>query len=75
MEHASASQVGYEGVKSLTELPSEPQVDRVEAEVPETAASPDKQSAVRDSSKTVWTVVTHGARMHEWAEVTRRHLA
>ena len=54
MEHASASQVGYEGVTSLTKAPSEPQGNKVEAAVPEIAASPDEQSAVRDSSKTVF---------------------
>ena len=53
MEHASASQAGYEGVKPLTKAPSEPHVNIVEAAVPEVAASSDEQSAVQDSSKTV----------------------
>ena len=53
MEHVSASQVGYKGVKSLTKAPSEPHVSMVEAAVPEVAASSDEQSTVQDSSKTV----------------------
>ena len=53
MHHVSASQVGYGGVESLTEAPSEPQVNRGDAAVPEVAASQDEQSAVRDSSKSV----------------------
>ena len=53
MEHASASQMGHESVEPLTKAPSDPQVNTVEAAVPEVAASPGEQSGVQDSSKTV----------------------
>ena len=53
LEHVSASQVRYGGVGSLTKAPSEPQVNTVEAGVPEIGALPDEPLAVQDSSKTV----------------------
>ena len=54
MEHASASQVGYGSVGSLTKASSEPPVKTVEAAVPEIAALPFQQLAVQDSPKTVF---------------------
>ena len=53
MEHASASQVGYEGVKSPTKALSEPHVNTVEAAVLEIAALPYEQSAVQVFPRTV----------------------
>ena len=54
MEHVSASQVGYGSVGSPTRAPSQPQVNTVEDAVPEIAALPYEQSAVEDSSKTLF---------------------
>ena len=54
MVHVNASHVGYGSVGSPTKAPSEPQVNTVEDAVPEIAALLHEQSAVQDSSKTVF---------------------
>ena len=54
MEHVGALQVGYGSVGSLNKAPSGPQVNAVEAVVPEIAALSSEQLTIQDFPKTVF---------------------
>ena len=60
MKRASASQVGYEGVESLTRAPSEPQVNTVEAAVPEIALRMSSRWCNPGSRDSGWTEARMG---------------